>query len=464
MPESLVNLIYLGAAALFILGLKGLTHPRTAVRGNLLAATGMLIAVVVTLVDRRIVSYEVIVAGLVLGGLIGVALAVKVPMTGMPQLIALFNGLGGGASALVAGAALVGAVAASRIPGLDTTVATVASGAIGGIAFFGSLVAFGKLQAVIPEKAVLFAGRHVLMVLLGLVLLGLGAGLVVEPSTTELYWALLAVSAVLGVMLVMSIGGADMPVVISLLNSYSGLAVAATGFVLNNNILIITGSLVGAAGLILTRLMCKAMNRSLVNVLFGGLGAGVAAESGGDDIYSGRVKAASPEEVAMLLEPARRVVIVPGYGMAVAQAQHAVRDLTTLLESNGTQVEFGIHPVAGRMPGHMNVLLAEANIPYDKLKEMDEVNPDFRETDVVLIIGANDVVNPMARSDDASIPIAGMPILDVDAARVVVVIKRSLSPGYAGIANPLFAADNTLMLFGDAKKMAMDLVASLKHA
>ena len=464
MPESLVNLIYLGAAALFILGLKGLTHPRTAVRGNLMAATGMLIAVVVTLVDRSIVSYEVIVAGLVLGGLIGVALAVKVPMTGMPQLIALFNGLGGGASALVAGAALVGAVAASRVPGVDTTVATVASGAIGGITFFGSLVAFGKLQAVISEKAVLFAGRHVLMVLLGLGLLGLGAGLVVEPSTTELYWALLAVSAVLGVMLVMSIGGADMPVVISLLNSYSGLAVAATGFVLDNNILIITGSLVGAAGLILTRLMCKAMNRSLVNVLFGGLGAGVAAEPGGDDIYSGRVKAASPEEVAMLLEPARRVVIVPGYGMAVAQAQHAVRDLTTLLESNGTQVEFGIHPVAGRMPGHMNVLLAEANIPYDKLKEMDEVNPDFRETDVVLIIGANDVVNPMARSDDASIPIAGMPILDVDAARVVVVIKRSLSPGYAGIANPLFAADNTLMLFGDAKKMAMDLVASLKHA
>ena len=454
----------MGAAALFILGLKGLAHPRTAVRGNLMAATGMLIAVVVTLVDRRIVSYEVIVAGLVLGGLIGVALAVKVPMTGMPQLIALFNGLGGGASALVAGAALVGAVAAGRVSGVDTTVATVASGAIGGITFFGSLVAFGKLQAVISEKAVLFPGRHVLMALLGLVLLGLGVGLVVDPSTTELYWALLAVSAVLGVMLVMSIGGADMPVVISLLNSYSGLAVAATGFVLSNNILIITGSLVGAAGLILTRLMCRAMNRSLVNVLFGGLGAVAAAESGGDDIYVGKVKSASPDEVAMLLEPARRVVIVPGYGMAVAQAQHAVRDLTTLLESNGTRVDFGIHPVAGRMPGHMNVLLAEANIPYDKLKEMDEVNPEFRETDVVLVIGANDVVNPMARSDDASIPIAGMPILDVDEARVVVVIKRSLSPGYAGIANPLFAADNTLMLFGDAKKMAMDLVASLKQA
>ena len=463
MQDPWVNLVYLGAAALFILGLKGLSHPRTAVRGNLLAATGMLIAVVVTLLDRSIVGYEVIIAGLVVGGLIGAALAVKVPMTAIPQLVALFNGFGGGASALVAGAALVGVVVASQLPQVDFTVAVVASGIIGSVTFFGSLVAFGKLQGLITERPVILAGRYSLMVLLALLALGLGAWLVAEPSNTALYWAVIAVSAVLGIMLVVPIGGADMPVVISLLNSYSGLAAASTGFVLHNNILIIAGSLVGAAGLILTNLMSKAMNRSLANVLFGGVGAAVTAVEAADEIYAGRVKAATPEEVAGLLGPARRVVVVPGYGMAVAQAQHAVRDLTNLLESRGATVEFAIHPVAGRMPGHMNVLLAEADIPYDHLKEMDEINPTFRETDVALVIGANDVVNPLARNGDASIPIAGMPILDVDKASVVVVIKRSLSPGFAGIPNPLFVADNTLMLFGDAKKMAMDLAASLKE-
>ena len=463
MPVAYVNLAYLVAAALLILGLKGLAHPKTAVRGNLMATTGMLIAVVVTLFDREIVSYEVIIAGMVVGALVGAVLAVRIAMTAMPQLVALFNGFGGGASALVAGAVLVGLIARGEDSAVDLRVATAASGIIGSVTFWGSLVAFGKLQALITERPVLIPGRHFLIVLLFVVALGLGALLVTDPSSPWVYLAVVAVASLLGLMLVLPIGGADMPVVISLLNSYSGLAAASTGFVLNNNILIIAGSLVGAAGLILTNLMCRAMNRSLTNVLFGGLGAVAPAAERGDDIYAGRVKSATPEEVATLLEPARRVAIVPGYGMAVAQAQHAVRELADLLESHGTRVDFAIHPVAGRMPGHMNVLLAEADISYDKLKDMDEINPEFREMDVVLVIGANDVVNPMARDSDPSIPIAGMPILDVDKARAVVVIKRSLSPGFAGIANPLFAADNTLMLFGDAKRMATELVSSLKN-
>ena len=463
MQEAYVNLAYLVASALFVLGLKGLSHPRTAGRGNLMAATGMLIAVVVTLFDRDIVGHEVIAAGVLVGSVIGALLAVRIAMTAMPQLVALFNGFGGGASVLVAGAVLAVALRA-ELPDLDFRVATAASGIIGGVTFWGSLVAFGKLQGLITESPVLFKGRHVVLGLLAATALGLGAWLVAGPSTMATYWAVVVVASVVGLLLVLPIGGADMPVVISLLNSYSGLAAASTGFALNNNVLIIAGSLVGAAGLILTNLMSKAMNRSLPNVLFGGLGAASATPGGDDDIYAGRVKGTSPEEVATLLEPARRVVIVPGYGMALARAQYAVRDLTNLLESRGTQVQFAIHPVAGRMPGHMNVLLAEADIPYDKLLEMDQINPEFKETDVVLVMGANDVVNSLARNDDPSIPISGMPILDVDQARVVVVVKRSLSPGFAGIPNPLFASDNTLMLFGDAKEMATKLVASLKAA
>ena len=461
MQEPYVNLAYVVAAALFVLGLKGLSHPRTAVRGNLMAATGMLIAVVVTLVDREIVGFEVIAAGVVVGSVIGAVLATRIAMTAMPQLVALFNGFGGGASTLVAGAFLVIAVEGEQ-PELDFRVATAASGIIGSVTFWGSLVAFGKLQGLITESPVLFKGRHVVLVLLGGVALALGGWLVADPTTTALFWAAVVVASLLGLLVVLAIGGADMPVVISLLNSFSGVAAASTGFVLGNNILIIAGALVGAAGLILTNLMGKAMNRSLANVLFGGVGAGdlVAA----DDVYAGRVKGTSPEEVAAVLESARRVVIVPGYGMAVAQAQHAVRDLTNILESKGTQVEFAIHPVAGRMPGHMNVLLAEADIPYDKLKEMDEANTEFEQADVVLVIGANDVVNPMARNGDSSVPISGMPILNVDQARLVVVVKRSLSPGFAGIPNPLFAADNTLMLFGDAKEMAAELASSLRQA
>ena len=463
MELTYVNLVYLVAAVLFILGIKGLSHPKSAVRGNLMSAAGMLIAVVVTLLDKDIVSYELIIAGVVVGGLIGAILAVKIAITAMPQLVALFNGFGGGASVLVAGAVLLGALLVDELPSFDFRVAVAASGIIGGVTFWGSLVAFGKLQGLISQNPVLFTGRHVVNSLLGLVTLGLGAWFVVQPSSTELYWAVLGVASVLGILLVIPIGGADMPVVISLLNSYSGLAAASTGFVLNNNILIIAGALVGAAGMILTNLMCKAMNRSLPNVIFGGVGIAVTGSAAGDDIYAGHVKSATAEEVAVLLESARRVVIAPGYGLAVAQAQHGVRDLTNLLEAHGTQVEFAIHPVAGRMPGHMNVLLAEADIPYDKLREMDEINPTFKETDVVLVIGANDVVNPVARNNETSNPIAGMPILDVDQAQVVVVIKRSLSPGFAGIPNPLFAADNTLMFFGDAKKAVAELVASIKE-
>lgn len=417
MGEAWINLAYLLAAVLFIVGLKGLAHPRTAVRGNQLGALGMLIAVVATLAHRQILSFELIIAGIVVGALVGAVLALKVPMTAMPQMVALLNGFGGGASALVAGASLVEAnlpeVRAS-VPMLQLSLASAASGIIGAVTFWGSLVAFAKLQGIVGDNPIPIRSLHYFNGLLLLVAIGLGVMLALEPSQMGYYWALLAVASVVGLLLVFPIGGADMPVVIALLNSYSGLAASATGFVLNNNALIITGSLVGASGIILTTIMCRAMNRSLRNVLFG---VWVPAEAGpkAEEVYGGRVKATSPEEVAMLLEGARYVVIVPGYGMAVAQAQHAVRDLMQILEKQGTIVEFAIHPVAGRMPGHMNVLLAEADVPYDRLKEMDDINPRFEQVDVAIVIGANDVVNPLARTDPNS-PIAGMPILDVDKA------------------------------------------------
>ena len=462
MPAAVVNFTYLIAAVLFILGLKGLGHPRTAVRGNLLGAIAMLLAVVVTLLDRNIVGYEVIIAGFVIGAALGAVLAMKVRMTGMPQLVAAFNGFGGIASTLVAGAALMEAALVTSAPAIQMTVATVFSGIVGAVTFWGSLVAFGKLQGVVSGQPIRYKGEQVVKILLLIASLVLGALIVMRPAGVDLYWIMVGISSLLGILLVISIGGADMPVVIALLNSYSGLAAASTGFVLSNNVLIIAGSLVGASGIILTNIMCKAMNRSLANVLFGGFGAVQEVEEG-DDIYAGKVKATSPEEVAMLMDGVQRVVIVPGYGMAVAQAQHAVRDLANLLESKDITVEFAIHPVAGRMPGHMNVLLAEADIPYDRLKEMDEINPTMPQTDVVIVLGANDVVNPLANTDPAS-PIAGMPIINVDQARTVVVVKRSLSPGFAGIPNPLFAADNTLMLFGDGKKMAQEIVRALKES
>ncbi len=463
MQGALINLAYLAASILFILTFKGLAHPRTAVRSNRLGSLGMLIALVATLVNQEIIGYQVILAGVVLGSLIGAILALKVQMTAMPQLVALLNGFGGGASALVAGAALLEIIHSGAVPTTQSTIAVAASGMIGAVTLTGSLVAFSKLQGILPGRPLMFPGRKVFNALLVIVMLGLGVALTLRPHDVNIYLGLAVVASLLGVSSVVPIGGADMPVVITLLNSCSGLAACATGFVLSNNMLIIAGSLVGASGLILTKIMCRAMNRSLANVLFGGVGSVVVKGAAADEIYAGKIKSAGAEEISMVLETARRVVIVPGYGMAVSQAQHAVRELAMQLEARGTEVEYGVHPVAGRMPGHMNVLLAEADIPYEQIIEMDVINPTFEQTDVVIVIGANDVVNPVARTDPNS-PIAGMPILDVDKARTVVVIKRSLSPGFAGIPNPLFAADNTLMFFSDGKQAVLDLSAALKEA
>jgi H+-translocating NAD(P) transhydrogenase subunit beta len=463
MYEIIINFAYLIASVLFIFGLKGLTHPRTAVRGNFLGACGMFLAVVVTLTDQHIVSYEYIILGIIVGGAIGATLAIKVEMTSMPELVALLNGFGGAASIFVAGAALIEGDTLTNAPLLQLTIATAASGLIGGVTFWGSLVAFGKLQGLISENAILFPGQQVINAVLGIVVLGVGVGVVMNPDAFSFYWVLVGIASVLGVLLVIPIGGADMPVVVALLNSYSGLAAAATGFVLSNNVLIITGSLVGASGIILTHIMCKAMNRSLTNVLFGVMAPAGDGGPTADEVYGGKVKSASPEEVALLFDAARRVAIVPGYGMAVSQAQHPVANLASLLESRGTTVEYAIHPVAGRMPGHMNVLMAEADVPYESLKDMDEINQTIDQVDVALVIGANDVVNPMARTDPSS-PIAGMPIIDVDKAKTIVIIKRSLSPGFAGIPNPLFALENSLMLFGDGKKMVLDIIAALKDS
>lgn len=475
------NLFYLLAAMLFILGLKGLSHPRTAVRGNMMGALAMLLAIVVTLLRQEILNVELLLLGLLAGAIVGALLAVKIKMTAMPQLVGLFNGFGGIASVLVAGAVIYQATAGfaagaaetaaaagaengsvAGLPTLQETIATAASALIGAVTFFGSVIAFGKLQGIVTEKPVRYPGEQLVKIILFLAAVAAGVMVVLQPQSFTMYWVLAGIAALLGIMLVIPIGGADMPIVIALLNSYSGLAAAATGFVLSNSILIIAGSLVGASGIILTQIMCKAMNRSLSNVLFGGVGAPIEQSEEGD-IYTGRIKQTSAEELAMVLKSSQRVVFVPGYGMAVARAQTPVRLLSEQLESDDIEVEFGIHPVAGRMPGHMNVLLAEENISYDKLKEMDQINTTFAQTDVVIVLGANDVVNPLARESSGS-PISGMPILDVDKARTVVVIKRSLSPGFAGIQNPLFAADNTLMLFGDGKAVMEDLVAAYKEA
>jgi NAD(P) transhydrogenase subunit beta len=466
MSPALVNLAYLVAACLFIIGLKGLSHPRTAVRGNLIGALGMLIAVVVTLLDKHIISYWLIFAGFIIGSGIGAIYAYKVQMTAMPQLVALYNGFGGGASFLVAGAALYEAGVLAGTPqevpmNAEFILSVFASGFIGAVTLTGSLIAFAKLQGLTKETPVRYPGDQAVKIVAALLLVVLAYLMVVYPDSSIAYWFVVIIASVLGVLVTIPIGGADMPVVIALLNSLSGLAAAATGFVLYNTVLIVAGTLVGASGIILSLIMCRAMNRSITDVLFGAFGA-VEGGPSNDEVYGGKVKATSPEEVAMLLEGARKVVVVPGYGMAVSQAQHAVRELYDLLESHGITMEFGIHPVAGRMPGHMNVLLAEADIPYDRMKEMDEINPGFKQVDVSIIIGANDVVNPVARTDPKS-PIAGMPILDVDYSKTVVVIKRSLSPGFAGIPNPLFAADNCLMLFGDAKKMVEEMVKSCKE-
>ncbi|GAA5120940.1 NAD(P)(+) transhydrogenase (Re/Si-specific) subunit beta [Alloalcanivorax gelatiniphagus] len=455
--DNWIDIAYLISAVLFVLGIKGLTKPKTAVRGNLLAAAGMGVACVITLLHRDIVTYEIIIAGVIVGGVIGAILAKKVQMTAMPQLVALLNGFGGGASFAVAAAEFF----RGGHPDMVGIIATGAAVLIGAVTLTGSLVAFAKLQELIDGKPMGFPGMKVVnaILLIGSVLAI--AYLVANPGTPTVFWALAIAAAVLGLLLVLPIGGADMPVVIALLNSYSGLAASAAGFVMGNSALIVTGSLVGASGLILTQIMCKAMNRSLTNVLFGVMAeAGEAMDQ--DEVYEGKIKSTSAEEVAMVLETAQRVVIVPGFGLAMAQAQHAVRDLADTMEANGTEVEYAIHPVAGRMPGHMNVLLAEAEVPYDKLKDMDTINPTFEQTDVAIVLGANDVTNPLAREDKGS-PIYGMPILNVDKARTVVVVKRSLSPGFAGLPNPLFAKDNTLMLFGDGKGAVVDITTALKE-
>jgi H+-translocating NAD(P) transhydrogenase subunit beta len=454
-----IDLAYLIAAILFIYGLKRLSSPATARSGNRLGATGMLIAVAATLLHWEIVSFGWIAVGIVLGASAGLAMARTVKMTAMPQMVALLNGFGGGASALVAGDEYV-RFAGATLPPLDVQATIMLSVIIGAVTFSGSLVAFGKLQELVTGRAVLFPGMRALTALLLVGCLGVGAYLVAVEGNIPLYLALNVAALVLGVLLVIPIGGADMPVVISLLNSYSGLAAAMTGFVLSNNVLIIAGALVGASGLILTKIMCVAMNRSLANVLFGAFGA-QAAQIGVASTDGKVVRDVSAEDAAILLAYARSVIFVPGYGLAVSQAQHQVRELADLLQQKGVDVKYAIHPVAGRMPGHMNVLLAEANVPYPQLIEMEQINPDFPRTDVAVVIGANDVVNPAARHDTTS-PIYGMPILEVDKAKNVIVMKRSMNPGFAGIDNELFYLDNTRMLFGDARKSLTQLIQEVK--
>ena len=478
MKTDIINLSYLLAAAMFILGLKRLTSPATARGGNQLASIGMLIAIVATLFQFRILTPAEMIGGIVIGGGIGALLAKRVEMTGMPELVAAFNGFGGLASALVAGAELLrhlGPDAASELVSGFVTVGdsvTIAlSILIGMVTFSGSFVAFGKLSGKISGNPVAFPGMRLLTILIFVGAIAASAYLLMNraayPGVSDpvlLSMIVLAAAALLlGIFLVIPIGGADMPVVVALLNSYSGLAAAATGFVLDNTALIVSGALVGASGLILTKIMCEAMNRSLLNVLLGGFGAEAEGDGAIAELPEGlSITQTFPEDAAILLGYANRVVIVPGYGMAVAQAQHTVREMADLLTENDVDVKFAIHPVAGRMPGHMNVLLAEANVSYDQLYEMDDINGEFDSTDVALVIGANDVVNPAARHNTSS-PIYGMPILNVDYAQTVIVMKRSMRPGYSGIDNELFYEPNTRMLFGDAKDSLTSLITELKE-
>jgi NAD(P) transhydrogenase subunit beta len=458
--ELLVQASYLAASVLFILGLRGLTHPDRARRGMQLAALGMLLAIVGTLLHHEIVRYDWIVAGLVLGSVIGYPLGMWVPMTAMPQRIAISHMFGALAATLVG-------VSEYYSHGHGTEVSRGQMAALafevmfGSLTITGSFMAFGKLQEILPGAPVTFRGQNVLSLALFASMAALGAWLVVDPAQPAAFYAMVALGLCFGVSLVLPIGGADMPVVISLLNSYAGLASAATGFAIDNNVLIIAGALDGASGFILSVIMSRAMNRSFRNVLFGAFGAPQPAAARG--VEGRTVRSVTAEDAAIQLAWARKVIVVPGYGMAVAQCQHQVRELAELVEKNGGEVIFAIHPVAGRMPGHMNVLLAEANVPYDRLKDMDQVNGDFKNADVALVIGANDVVNPAARSDPSS-PIHGMPILNADEARSVIVMKRSMSPGFAGIDNDLFYLPRTSMLFGDAKASLQKLLAEVKQA
>jgi len=460
-----IELSYLVAAALFILGLKKLGSPATARQGNLWAAIGMLLAVVATLLDRQVLNYQMILVGLIIGSVIGAIAAYKVEMTDMPQMVGLLNGLGGAASALVAIGEFWRLLSSGEPVTLDATITIILGVLIGGVTLTGSFVAFAKLQGLLPGAPMTFPLQQPINALLLISFFVASGYLLVTPENLSIFLGLVAISLVLGVLFVLPIGGGDMPVVISLLNSYSGLAASAAGFVVMNNMLIIAGALVGASGIILTQIMCKAMNRSLTSVLFGAFGGGGtsgAAGASGSGNQDKTVKSVDPEEAAMMLGYARSVVIIPGYGMAVAQAQHSVRELADQLEGKGVEVKYAIHPVAGRMPGHMNVLLAEANVPYPQLYDMDDINPQFEETDVALVIGANDVVNPAARSDAAS-PIYGMPILEVDKAKHAIVIKRGMSTGFAGVDNDLFYKDKTMMLFGSAKDVVAKLVSEVKQ-
>ncbi len=465
--STLVELAYLLSAVLFVVGLKRMQSPATARPGNALAAGAMLIAIIATLVDNQVLDWTWILVGIVSGGLIGAVAARTVKMTAMPEMVGIFNAFGGGASALVAAAEFVRVQDAGPAATLDvgTGVTVALSMLIGAVTFSGSVVAFGKLSGRVTGNPVTFPLQKTLNALIFLALLGLGAFVAVEGgfatfTPVQVFAAFTVLSLLLGVLLVIPIGGADMPVVISLLNSYSGLAASAAGFIIGNMVLIISGALVGAAGLFLTMLMCKAMNRSLANVAFGAFGSegAKAAVSSGDK----PVRSVDAEQAAMVLAYAQSVVVVPGYGLAVAQAQHELKKVMDLLEDRGIDVRYAIHPVAGRMPGHMNVLLAEADVPYDKLFDLDEINDDFSRTDVVVVVGANDVVNPDARNPDSVI--AGMPILDVDRARNVIVVKRSLSPGFAGIDNPLFYLEHTMMFFADAKEAMSGLVKEVREA
>lgn len=467
MTVEAINLFYIIASVLFIIGLKMLGKADTARRGNKLSAVGMLIAIVAALLTHMEIHWLWILLGVVAGSVVGALASRLVAMTAMPEMVALFNGFGGAASLLVGWAEYQKYVSEKSVltAGNFALIIIIMTVLIGSVTFTGSLVAWGKLAGKIPSKPIQYGGQQ--LVNFGLLILLLAGALFFAPMRTlaplssyMLLVLIVVLSLILGMTFVLPIGGGDMPVVIALLNSFSGMAACAAGFVISNNVLIVAGALVGSSGIILTNIMCRAMNRKLTNVLFSGFGSGTA-KSGGAGV-EGEAKPVSVEDAYLMLEAAGNVLIVPGYGMAVAQAQHAVQELAAQLEANGTEVNFAIHPVAGRMPGHMNVLLAEANVPYEQLKEMDDVNPTIEMVDIAIVIGANDVVNPAARTDESS-PIYGMPVINVDRARTVIVMKRSLNPGFAGIDNPLFFGENTRMLFGDAKKTVQGLVAEFKN-
>jgi NAD(P) transhydrogenase subunit beta len=462
MSIDFAALLYLVASVFFILALRGLSHPETSRTGNMFGIAGMVIAIFTTLALPEVKTYWLIAAGVVVGGAIGAVIALKIKMTALPQLVAAFHSLVGMAAVFVALAAYYspeayGIGVRGEIP-VASLIEMSLGVAIGAITFSGSVIAFGKLQGVVSGAPLVFPGQHPLNAAIGIVIVALTVLFCLDQADW-IFWAIILLSFLIGFLLILPIGGADMPVVAPMLNSYSGWAACGIGFTLENNLLIVTGALVGSSGAILSYIMCKGMNRSIINVILGGFGTeGGAVAAGGAE--QGAVKAGSAEDAAFLMQNAGSVIIVPGYGMAVAQAQHALREMADLLKDSGVKVSYAIHPVAGRMPGHMNVLLAEANVPYDEVFEMEEINNDFAQTDVVFVIGANDITNPAAKTDPAS-PIYGMPILEVDRAQTVLFVKRSMAAGYAGVQNELFFRDNTMMLFGDAKKMCEHIVKSL---